>query len=152
MAADFVTTTGSVTLTAAATKSLILVNPVTVAVTIIGLDVSFDAAAASAGILISLYTVTTLGSPAGTAAVVNKMDVNSNTAATMTGLTALSAEPTTVAVVASWYVQPFGGLWPQQLPLGREFRMAGAGIRWGVRYVTPASVSPNCVLNLYTEE
>ena len=150
--ADFVITTGIVALTAASTKSLILLNPVTNPTTIFGLDVSFDSNVATLGIKIDLYIVTTIGTPAGTAAVVNKMSADSGATATTAGLTALTAEPTAVTVLCSWYEQPFGGWYPTQLPLGREFKMAAAGARWGVRYTTATSVAPNCILNCYIEE
>lgn len=149
--ADYVVTTGKITATASSTKSLWLLNPVTNQASIIGIDVSMDGSAAAASVQFDLYVVTTIGSAAGTTATVNKMNPGVPAAST-TGLTALSTEPTTVVVLASWYVTPFGGLFPYQLPLGREFVMAGAGSRWGFRYITASGVTPDIISNVYFEE
>lgn len=149
--ADYVITTGKITATASATKSLWLLNPVTNQVSIIGIDISLDGSTAAASVQFDLYTVTTIGSAAGATGVVNKMNPGIP-AATTTALTALTTEPTTVVVLASWYVTPFGGLFPYQLPLGREFVMAGAGVRWGLRWTTASGVTPDIISNVYIEE
>lgn len=151
MAAGFTVTTGKITLTASATKSAVLLNPVTNQAAIFGIDVSFDGSAAAASVQMDLYIVTTIGTPAGTTATINKMNPGSQSATT-TGLTALTTEPTAVTVIKSWYVTPFGGLFPYQLPLGREYIMAAAGARWGIRWTTPASVTPDMIVNVDFEE
>lgn len=139
------TRTGSVALTASATKSLWLLNPATDLFVIAQMGISFDASATSAGVGIELYRTTTLGSPAGTTAVFSKIQpVGDAASPTTTGLTALSVEPTTVEVLADWFIQPFGGALDLQYPLGREPMAAAGGGRIGLRYVTPASVTPNC--------
>jgi hypothetical protein len=149
--ADFVMTTGKITLTAAATKSLWLLNPVTNQASLIQIDVSMDASSVVAGVQLDLYIVTTIGSAAGTTGTVNK--INSTTqAATTTGLTNLTVEPTAVNVLASWYLQPVGGLYTIQFPLGREPLLTAAGARWGFRAITPASVSPDVISNVWWEE
>jgi hypothetical protein len=149
--AQYSVTTGKLTLTANATKSLILLNPVTNEAKLTYVSLSLDAAAIVNGVEFDLYRVVTIGSAAGTSATVNQLDPNTQ-AATTTALTALSTEPTTVAVVDGWYLQPVGGLFVLQNPLGRELKLAAAGARVGIRYVTPASVSPDCIATAYFEE
>ena len=146
--------TGSVALSASATKSLWLLDPVTNGFSIVEFGISFDGSAAATAIRVDLYQVSTIGSPAGTTATVNKWTDTNIGAATTTGLTALTAEPTTVAVLANWFVTPFSGLLEIQYPLGREVG-AGAGLttnRLGLRAVTPSGVSPNCVSHVIWQE
>jgi hypothetical protein len=138
------TRTGSVALTASSTKSLWLLNPATDLFVIAQMAISFDASASSAGVGIELYRVTTLGTPTGTTATFTKIQpVGDAASPTTTGLTALTAEPTAVEILADWFIQPFGGALDLQYPLGREPMAAGGGARFGLRYVTPASVTPN---------
>jgi hypothetical protein len=147
------TRTGSVALTASSTKSLWLLNPVTDFFLIAQVGISFDASAASAGVGIELYRTTTLGTPAGTAATITKINriADAATPAT-TGLTALTTEPTAVEVLADWFVQPFGGLFDVQYPLQREPLASAAAQRIGLRYVTPAAVTPNCRAYVWIDE
>lgn len=141
MAARYSMRTGSVATTAAATKSLWLLNPVTSALAVVQLGVTFDASTAAQAIGIELYRTTTLGSPAGSAGTVVKFDPTSQSA-DATGLTALTTEPTAVEVLAEWFVSNTAGL-DLQFPLGREPLAAAAGARLGLRYTTPTGVSPN---------
>lgn len=138
------TRTGSVALTASSTKSLWLINPATDQFVIAQMGISFNASASSATVGIELYRTTTLGTPAGTTAVWTKIQPVADAAApTSTGLTALTTEPTAVEVLADWEIQPFGGVLDLQYPLQREPTAAAAGQRIGLRYVTPAGVTPN---------
>lgn len=137
--------TGSVALSASATKSLWLANPATDAFCPVEVGISFDASASSTALRVDLYRVTTIGSAAGTTATIVKYNDPNSAAATTTGLTALTTEPTAVEILASWFIQPFGGLFVLQYPMGREPGAVAAGQRLGIRAVTPASVSPNCV-------
>lgn len=132
-------------LTAAATKSLVLINPVTNPIRLTELSVSFDGSAAAQGIQVDLYRVATLGSPAGTSTTAAKLTDDNAPAATTTALTALTAEPTTVTVLRSWMVSPFGGLLVLQEVLDREPGAITAGARLGLRYTTATGVSPNAV-------
>src|SRR5487761_2476555 len=134
---------GAIALSASATKSLWLLDPVTNPFAIVEFGVSFNASASSAPVQVDLYVVTSLGTPAGTTTV----------AATTTSLTALTTEPTTKVLIQSWYVQPFGGLLEIQYPLGREGASAiGAGNRIGLQCVTPAAVTPTAVGHVWFEE
>jgi hypothetical protein len=144
--------TGKITLTASATKTAILLNPVLNKVKIYGIDISLDGSGGATSVLFDLYKVTTIGSAAGTTGVLNSLDATDLTAATTTAKTALTVEPTTVVVYKSWYVTPFGGLFPLQMPLGREIVMAGGGANWGIRWTTAASVTPDLVINVDFEE
>lgn len=143
--------TGKVTLTANATKSLILVNPAVVTFKVRSIEISLDAAAAAAAVQFDLYRVTTIGTPAGTTGVEWAADER-DVAAQSTSLTALSTEPTAVSVGPSFYVQPLGGWQVYPFPFGAEVIGKGVGSRLGVRYVTPAGVSPDCLLNFWIEE
>jgi hypothetical protein len=147
----YAVTTGKVTLTASATKSLVLVNPATPAFKVRQLEVSMDASAAAAGVEFDLYRTSTVGSPAGSAATPAQADER-DIAAQSTALTALTTEPTAVTVIASYYLQPFGGVLVVPFPYGAEVIGKGGGNRIGVRYVTPSGVTPDCLLNLWWEE
>ena len=146
MARTYTVNSGAVALSASATKSLILLNP-TVTYILTELGISFDAAAAVAAVTVDLYRTTTLGSPAGTTATYVKENTQADSAssnATASSLVALSAEPTAVEILRSWYMQPFGGLVILQCPLGREPQMSGTSTqRVGIRVTTPTGVSPN---------
>ena len=150
MGAQFSVTTGKLTLTTGATKSLWLLNPVTNRAVITEISISMDASAAAPGVQFDLYRVNSLGSAAGTAGTENPLDPASQ-AATTTSLTALSTEPTSVFVLDSWYLQPLGGLIVVQYPLGREPVAAAAGSRVGLRYTTGAE-TPDCVATVWLEE
>lgn len=151
MAASFVVTTGSLALTASATKSLILLAPGTPEAKITQLDISMNATAVSPEVQFDLYRVTTLGSPAGTSTTPLLLDAVQQAAAT-SALTALTTEPTTVVPLYSYFLQPLGGVLVIQYPLGREPTMTTAGARWGLRYVAPAGVSNNAIANITFEE
>jgi len=151
MARRYSVATGVVALSAGATKSLWLLDPVAKGFTVIQWGVSFNASASSVPIQVDLYVVTSLGTPAGTTGVEQAIDGNAVTADT-TSLTALTTEPTTKVLIESYYVQPFGGLFTLQYPLGREPVGIGAGDRIGLQCVTPASVSPSAIGFVYFEE
>jgi hypothetical protein len=137
------TRSGLVTLSASATKSLWLLNPVTDFFVIAQMSVSFKTSAASDTVAVELYRVTTIGTPAGTTATFTKINRVSDAAApTTTGLTSLTTEPTAVEVLADWEIQPFGGLVDMQYPLMREPISAAAGARIGLRVTTPAATTP----------
>lgn len=146
--------TGSVALTASTTKTLWQLNPVADFFVLAQVGISFDASASSAGVAIELYRVTTLGTaPTSTQVTPTKINrVGDAAAATTTGWTLPNVEPTTVEVLADWFVQPFGGLFDWQYPLQREPIAASAGGRIGLRYITPASVTPNCRSYVWFDE
>ncbi|WP_019059952.1 hypothetical protein [Streptomyces prunicolor] len=141
----YTVTTAKITLTASATKSLILLAPGTPGLRLTELGVSFDGSSALTGVQIDLYRVATLGSPAGSSATPAKLTDDSTPAATATALTALSTEPTSVTILRSWMVSPFGGLLALQEVLDREVGAITSGARLGLRYTTAASVTPGCV-------
>lgn len=144
--------TGSVALSASATKSMWLANPAGDGFVPVQIGISFDSSAAATAPRVDLYRVTSLGAPVGTTATIVKYnDPNSGTATT-TGLTALTTEPTTVEILESYFVQPAGGLFTIQYPLGREPGAVAAGNRIGLRVTTAASVTPNCVSFLLFQE
>jgi hypothetical protein len=140
-------------LTAAATKSLWLLNPVSDFFVLAQLAVSFKAAASSDTVAVELYRVTTIGTPAGTTAVFTKVNrVGDAAAPTTTGLVNLTTEPTAVEVLADWEVQPFGGLLDLQYPLQREPIGAAAGARIGLRVTTPAATTPGVRSYVWADE
>ncbi|MCX5239821.1 hypothetical protein OG824_31930 [Streptomyces prunicolor] len=141
----YTVTTAKITLTASATKSLILLAPGTPGLRLTELGVSLDGSSALQGVQIDLYRVATLGSPAGSSATPAKLTDDSTPAATATALTALSAEPTSVTILRSWMVSPFGGLLALQEVLDREVGAITSGSRLGLRYTTASGVTPGCV-------
>lgn len=137
-------TSGAIALSASATKSLWLLNPATDYFVIVQMGFSFNAVAASATVGVELYRTTTVGAPAGTTATFTKVNRVADAAApTTTGLTALTTEPTAVEVLADWEIQPYGGVIDMQYPMTREPMAAAAGQRLGLRFVTPAAVTPS---------
>ncbi|MER8030726.1 hypothetical protein ABTZ78_17405 [Streptomyces bauhiniae] len=148
----YTATTAKVTLTASATKSLILLAPGTPGLRLTELGVSFDGSTAAQGVQVDLYRVATLGSPTGTNTTPAKLTDENAPAASASALTALTAEPTAVTVLRSWMVAPFGGLLALQEVLDREVGAASSGARLGLRYTTAAGVTPGCVAYLgFTE-
>lgn len=132
-------------LTASTTQSMLLLNPVVVAAKITEIGVSFDGSAVATAVRVQLYRVVTPGTPAGPA--VTPVKVTGPSAATgaqSTFLSVLTAEPTTVEILRSWYVSPASGLLVVQFPLGQEPVAAGGGSQIGIRVITPASVTPHC--------
>lgn len=147
------TRTGLITLTASATKSLWLLNPVTDFFKLAQLAISFNAPASSATVAVELYRTTTIGTPTGTTAIFTKVDrVGDAAAPTTTGLTNLTAEPTAVEVLADWEIQPYGGLIDLQYPLGREPLAQTTGARIGLRCTTPASTTPGVRSYVWLDE
>lgn len=147
------TRTGLITLSASATKSLWLLNPATDFFLIAQMAVSFKATASSDTVAVELYRTTTLGTPTGSAATISKVNrIGDAAAATTTGLTSLTAEPTAVEVLADWEIQPFGGLIDLQYPLQREPLSAAAGQRLGLRCTTPAAVTPGVRSYIWFDE
>jgi hypothetical protein len=147
------TRTGLITLSASATKSLWLLNPVTDFFVLAQFAVSFNASASSATVAIELYRVTTIGTPTGTTATFAKVNrVGDAAAPTTTGLTNLTAEPTAVEVLADWEIQPFGGVLDIQWPLQREPIGAAAGSRIGLRATTPAATTPGVRSYVWLDE
>ncbi len=143
---------GTIALSASATKSLWLLDPVTNPFTVVEFGVSFNGSAASVPVQVDLYIATAVGTPAGTTGVEQALG-STTVAATTTSLINLTTEPTTKALIASWFVQPFGGVLEIQFPLGREGASAiGAGNRIGLQAVTPAGVSPSVVGHVWFEE
>jgi hypothetical protein len=145
--------TGAIALTAATTQSLWLLNPANDSSTIAELSVSFNGSSVAQAIEVDLYRVNSLGSAAGTAAVVNQWtDTTTASSGENTALTALTVEPTSVFVLSQWYVSPFSGLLVIQYPLGREPGTQFSGSRVGLRCITPAGVSPSALSYVIWQE
>jgi hypothetical protein len=129
-------------LVATTTKSLILLIPV-VKIMLVHVDISMDASAAAAGVRFDLYRVTSLGSAAGT----NFTPVKYHPSDSASALTTtncrvnLTVEPSSVEIIESWYVQPFGGLLPLDAVFDREIVGPPGGAGLGLRYVNPGGGS-----------
>lgn len=143
---------GVVALSASATKSIWIANPVTDGFVARQISISFDAATPVVAPKVDLYRVVTLGSAAGSTATIVKInDPNSATAST-TGLVVITTEPTTVEILETYYLQPAGGLYTLQYPLGSEPGAVAAGQRIGIRVTTATGVTPNCLSYLQFQE
>ena len=151
MSTQFSVPTGKVTLSGGSTKSLILLTPGTPELRLTEISISLDNASAAQAVEFDLYRVVTVGSATGTSTTPLKLDPASGAAAA-TSYTVLTTEPTTVSVLDSWYLQPLGGLLVLQYPLGREPIGQTGGSALGIRYVTPSSVTPDCVCTFWFEE
>lgn len=142
--------TSSKTPAAAETRSLWLLDPLVRPGKAVYLDVSHDGSAAALGTLIELYRVTTIGTPAGTAQTPGKLDPD-DPAADWAALVNLTTEPTAVGVLATQYVNPFGGLYGIQAVLNRELFAPAAGARLGLRYTTAAGVTSKLAHTVWFE-
>ncbi|MET7746194.1 hypothetical protein [Streptomyces sp. NPDC005385] len=145
---DYTVTSAKTTLSASATKTMVLLAPGTPGLRLTELGVSFDGSTTGTGVQVDLYRVATLGSPAGTTTTPAKLTDDNAPAATATALTALSAEPTSVTILRSWLVSPFGGLLAMQEVLDREVGAITSGARIGLRCLTAAGVTPGCIAYL----
>jgi hypothetical protein len=146
-------TTAAIALSASATKSLWLIQPATVDVVLTEISISFNSSSAVTAPQVDLYRTTTVGSPTGTGGTFVRVNDPDGPAATSSALVNLSAEPTTVEILKSWFVQPAGGLFAIQYPLGREpvGAKTNAG-RLGLRVITAASVTPSVIGGAEIEE
>ena len=152
MGRQYVVNLGTTVLTSGGTKSLFLVNPATVGFKVIEFGISMDNVTTNAEpVRIVLYRVSTLGSPAGATATMVPLD-DAFEAAQSTALQILTAEPTSVTPMLSWYIQPNSGLLVMQWPLGREPAAKGAGSRLGVQYVSPTGVTATVASYIIIEE
>lgn len=145
---DYTAVTPKITLTASSTKSLLLLAPGTPGLRLTELGVSFDGSTTGTGVQIDLYRVVTIGSAAGTGVTPAKLTDDNSPVATATAVHSLTVEPTTVTVLRSWMVSPFGGLLAMQEVLDREVGAITSGARIGLRYTTAAGVTPGCVAYL----
>lgn len=148
--------TSGTALGTASTHSMWLLDPVTNPITICELGVSFNASGAQTAFEVDLYVTTSTSGVAGSTPSTYKwMDQNAP-AATTTALGPLSTEPNggTVNVLASWYIQPFGGTWTVQYPLQREpgTQAGGTSNRLGLRVTTPSSGTASCLSYVVWEE
>lgn len=109
--------------------------------------VSFDGVTSSAvPAVVELLEISTLGT--STSLTPNQI-YGPSQAALSTAAYNFSAEPTVVAVKASWYVPVFNGLLVMQYPLGKEPQVA-VSKGFGLRVTAPAVV--NCLpYILFTE-
>jgi hypothetical protein len=143
MGRTYTVNSGAVALAATVAKSLILVNP-SVTFVLAEVGISFDASAASAPCVVDLYRTTSVTGAAGAAATVVKENANADSASSnvASSLVVLTAEPASVEILRSFYVQPFGGLVVLQFPLGREPQMSGTSTnRLGIRATMPTGVT-----------
>lgn len=151
MAECYSITTGigtPIALSAATAKTVIEVAAAsTQTARLVQASVSFDAAAAAAGIKVELVRYATTGT--GTAYTPLKYNGEAqNRAALCTAKVNDTVEPATPTVVECWYVPNTAGqFW--QLPLGREVYVPSSTLM-GIRVTSAAAV--NCAANLIFEE
>lgn len=148
-----ITTEGSRTLTAAATKTILeLIGDADVLAVLVEMGLSFAGAVSTdVPILLELYQITATGT--GTALTEVKWGRGAGTAQ-VTGKVLHTVEPTKVDRLASWYVHPQGGNLLVQWPLGREPVICDGSAAQGLAlvYTTAAGVSPACTGYMVVEE
>lgn len=144
--------TGSVAVVASTTRTLWQLDPVTNPISLIEWGISFDQASASTAVRIDLVTQTTAGT--ASSLTVNKWMDQAAPSATTTALQTYTVEPTLGVILASYFIQPFGGALVIQYPLMREPGTAAASTsnRVGLRYVSPSGVTPNVVSYVVWDE
>ncbi len=144
--------TGNKALSANATQTLLQLAPATaVPIKVKAFWCSFDGAAAAAGIRVQLMRQTSAGTGAATPPTPQKK-YPSDRAAQATVTWNHSAEPSTDAVIASFYVAPFGGILYIQYPLDDEPIALENSNRIAIRVITPSGVSPNADYGFEFEE
>ncbi len=157
MSARYTQNAGKITLTTSATAaSLILLQPGVSKVLVTEIGISLDGSAPSPSVRFDTYRVTTLGSPVGTGGTQTPIqeDVNDGPSST-SALINLTTEPTTKVLMRSWYIQPFGGLFVLQFPLGREPVLASnshGGVGLGLQYTAANGVTCDCLCYIQFEE
>lgn len=117
------------------------------------LDITCDAAAPAQGIQVQLFRATG-GPPTGTTYTPNKLSGDAQIVSGMTSawVPPITATPTGVTPIKTWYASPAGGLLVQY-PLKREDYMPAAAASWvGVRVSTVTGVSPNLAFNFSWDE
>jgi hypothetical protein len=118
------------------------------------LDITMDAAAPAQGVKIELFRATG-GIPTLTSYTPNRLSADAQALATgmaSAWVPPVTATPTGVTVIKTWYVNPAGGLLAQW-PLKREDYMPAATTDWiGVRASTVTGVSPDLAFNFSWDE
>ena len=119
------------------------------------LDITCDAAVPAQGVKVELFRATG-GIPTLTQyTTINRISQDAqNVASGMASawVPPITATPTGVTAVKTWYISPAGGLLVQW-PLKREFYMPPGTTVWtGVRISTVTGVSPNCAFNFDWDE
>lgn len=148
---------GPFALTAGATNTVWMLNPVTNPFAIVEFGVAFNASVSTAPIQVDLYVAASVGAAAGTSASVRNLG-STTVSATTTAIANLTIEPnpTTKQLVQSWYIQPFGGALDIQYPLGREGLSAIGGNtttgRIALQCTSPAGVSVSVLSYVWLEE
>jgi hypothetical protein len=153
----YVVSTGKRTIKENATTTLLLVTPGAVAIKVRQFDIALGSAGVAEELQFDVYRVETLGTPEGeayTPLAADERDGAANAAAKIleTGKEVFKKEPTAVKVLASYLIQPLGGLFSVPFPYGGEVgtKVSGAGI--GIRAVTPVGVKCTGIVNLWFEE
>jgi hypothetical protein len=119
------------------------------------LDITMDAPVPAQGVRIELFRATG-GIPTLTSYTPNKLsaDAQGQAASGMASawVPPVTATPTGVTVIKTWYVNPAGGLLVQW-PLKREDYMPPGTTQWiGVRASTVTGVSPDLAFNFSWDE
>ena len=137
-------------LTAGNVNTIWELNPVTNPFTICEFAVSCNASVSSLPVQIDLYTSASVGSSAGNSASVRSLG-STTTTSTTTARSGFTVEPnpSTKQLVASWMLQPFGGILDIQYPLGREQGAIGGATTTG-RIALQATAPAGTTLNVWS--
>jgi hypothetical protein len=146
---QYVITTSNVALTAATARTVI--EGVTGATgnppEWIGVDITFDGVTATAvPVRVDFCTYAATGT--GTSQTPKKLGAALGTAASTWKIND-TVEPTTPAIIYSWWIPPTTGLIGFMWPLGRELLQPLSTVQ-GIRLTAPAAV--NAIVNLIMEE
>lgn len=147
MTVQFVTTTGSTALVAATAKTMIEVTTTAnVPIEWIACEIMFDGiTATNVPVRVDFCTYAATGT--GTAYTPKRAGQAQGTGAATMKIND-TVEPTTPAILFSWYVPPTSGI-IYQWPLGREL-FQGVSTIQGIRLTAPVAV--NAIVNLTHEE
>ena len=147
MTVQYVTTTGTVALSAATARTVIEGSTTAnVPCEWIALDITFDGVTATAvPVRVDFCTYTATGT--GTAYTPKRLGQAVGTAQTTFKIND-TVEPSTPTIVQSWLIPPTSGIM-YQWPLGRELFHNVSTVQ-GIRLTAPAAV--NAIVNLTTEE
>jgi hypothetical protein len=138
--------------TANATTTALVLKPASAGlIELLQWDISFDGSAAGAGIRVQITNNSTDGTGTASPPTPQKFDTLIR-AAQFTMLWKCTVEPAVDNVIFDRYLQPFGGLFLEQFPLGRGPFRIESGNRFGFRLIAPSNVAPNCCLNALVKE
>jgi hypothetical protein len=133
-------------------KTLALIKPEAAAIKIRQIDVSLDSAGAAAGVQFDIFRAT-FEAGGGEEKTPIKIDARDESAASKAYITYTEAnKPALGFIIATYYLQPLGGLLPLPFPYGAEIIGKAKGECIGLRFTTVAGTEADVAAQIWFEE